>query len=117
MSNEIMDILNDMVDEGHFERVVAKSELLYDRKIWNSDILVEGGVSYYYPTKIDNVELKDRYRVAMTYKREHTKKLKYKVKLANGELFSVAAKSIKEAQAVVDQLFGRGHYRVSEQLV
>lgn len=86
-------------------------------KKWDEEILIQGGISYYYPTKSDNVELKDRYRVAMTYKREYTKKLKYKVKLANGELFSVAAKSIKEAQAVVNQLFGKGHYRVSEQLV
>lgn len=117
MSNEIMDIINDMVDEGHFERVVSKSELLYNRKIWNSDILIEGGISYYYPTKSDNAELKDRYRVAMTYKREYTKKLKYKVKLANGEIFSVAAKTMSEGQAVVDELFGKGHYRVSEQLV
>ena len=117
MNDSVMDILNSMVDEGHFEKVVSKSELLYDRKIWNSDILTEGGLSYYYPTKSDGVELKNKYRVAMTYKREHTKKLKYKVKLANGELFSVAAKTIKEAQAVVDELFGKSHYRVSEQLV
>lgn len=94
---------------------VSKSNMI-DKK-WNEDVLITGGCTYFYPTKSDNVELKDRYRVAMTYKREHTKKLKYKVKLANGELFSVAAKSIKEAQAVVDELFGRGHYRVSEQLV
>lgn len=86
-------------------------------KKWNEDILVSGGVSFFYPTKNDNVELKDKYRVAMTYKREHTKKLKYKVKLANGEMFSVAAKTMGEGQAVVNQLFGRGHYRVSEQLV
>lgn len=86
-------------------------------KQWNEDVLITGGCTYFYPTKSDNVELKDRYRVAMTYKREHTKKLKYKVKLANGELFSVAAKSMSEGQAVVNQLFGKGHYRVSEQLV
>lgn len=86
-------------------------------KKWNQDILVQGGISYYYPDKSDNVELKDKYRVAMTYKREHTKKLKYKVKLANGELFSVAAKTIWEAQTVVDEMFGKGKYRVSEQLV
>ena len=86
-------------------------------KKWNEEILVSGGVSYFYPTKSDDAELKDRYRVSMTYKREHTKKLKYRVRLANGELFSVAAKSIREAQAVVDELFSKGHYRVSEQLV
>ena len=86
-------------------------------KKWNEEILIQGGVSFYYPTKSDTVELKDKYRVAMTYKREYTKKLKYKVKLANGELFSVAAKSIKEAQAVVDELFGARMYRVSEMMV
>lgn len=86
-------------------------------KKWNEDILIQGGTSYFYPTKSNTVELKDRYRVAMTYKREYTKKLKYKVKLANGEIFSVAAKSMGEGQAVVNELFGRGHYRVSEQLV
>lgn len=86
-------------------------------KKWNEDVLITGGCTYFYPAKSDNVELKDKYRVAMTYKREHTKKLKYKVKLANGEIFSVAAKSMGEGQAVVNQLFGRGHYRVSEQLV
>lgn len=94
---------------------VSKSNVI-DKK-WNEDVLITGGCTYYYPTKSDNVELKDRYRVAMTYKREHTKKLKYKVKLANGEIFSVAAKSMGEGQAVVNQLFGKGHYRVSEQLV
>lgn len=94
---------------------ISKSNVI-DKK-WNEDVLITGGCTYYYPTKIDNVELKDKYRVAMTYKREYTKRLKYKVKLANGEIFSVAAKSIKEAQAVIDELFGKSHYRVSEQLV
>lgn len=94
----------------------VSSSNVNDKK-WNEEILIQGGIGYYYPTKSDNVELKDRYRVAMTYKREHTKKLKYKVKLANGELFSVAAKTTGEAQAVIDELFGKSHYRVSEQLV
>lgn len=86
-------------------------------KKWSEYILVSGGISYYYPTKIDNVELKDRYRVAMTYKREHTKKLKYKVKVASGEIFSVAAKSQSEAQEIVNQLYGKRMYRVSQELV
>lgn len=94
---------------------VSESNVIDKR--WNEDILITGGCTYYYPTKINNVELKDKYRVAMTYKREYTKKLKYKVKLANGEIFSVAAKSMGEGQAVVDELFGKRMYRVSEQMV
>lgn len=94
---------------------VSESNVI-DKK-WNEDILITGGCTYFYPTKIDNVELKDKYRVAMTYKREHTKKLKYKVKLANGEIFSVAAKTQAESQAVVDMLFGKRMYHVSQMMV
>lgn len=86
-------------------------------KKWNEEILVSGGLSYFYPTKNDNVELKDKYRVAMTYKREHTKKLKYKIKTANGEIFSVAAKTQSEGQEIVNQLYGKRMYRVSQELV
>lgn len=53
-----------------------------DSKKWNEDVLITGGTTYYYPTKSDNAELKGKYRVSMTYKREHTKKLKYKVKVS-----------------------------------
>ena len=117
MSKDIMNILIDMVDEGHFEKVVSKAELLYDRKIWNSDILVEGGISYYYPEQNPTNDLKKRYRVSCTYKDEHTKLLKYKIRTAQDEVFSVAASSQREAQAVVDELFGVRHYRVSQQMV
>lgn len=86
-------------------------------KKWNEDILVRGGVLFFYPTKSDNVELKDKYKVAMTYKREHTKKLKYKIKVASGEIFSVAAKSQLEAQEIVNQLYGKRMYRVSQELI
>lgn len=86
-------------------------------KKWNEDVLITGGCTYFYPTKSDNVELKDRYRVCMTYKREYTKKLKYKIKVASGEIFSVAAKSQSEAQEIVNQLYGKRMYRVSEQMV
>lgn len=86
-------------------------------KKWNEEILIQGGISYYYPDKSDSVELKDRYRVSMTYKREHTKKLKYKIKTANGEIFSVAAKTQSEGQEIVNQLYGKRMYRVSQELV
>lgn len=86
-------------------------------KKWNEDILLTGGISYYYPAKSDNVELKDRYRVSCTYKDKHTKLLKYKIKTANGEIFSVAAKTQSEAQYIINEIYGKGQYRVSEQLV
>ncbi|CAH1192934.1 Hypothetical protein DAL_22 [Psychrobacter phage D'Alembert] len=95
----------------------AVSESNVTDKKWNEDVLITGGCTYFYPTKIDNVELKDKYRVSMTYKREHTKKLKYKIKVASGEIFSVAAKTMGEAQAVVNELYGKRMYRVSQELV
>lgn len=97
------------------------AEEMYDKKQWNENILISGGISYYYPiVKFggDVVEIGKRYRVAMTYKgrfneEQHTKKLKYRVRLANDEIFSVAAKTAKEAQYIVDELFGKNMYRVS----
>lgn len=102
--------------------MLSKEEML-DKKLWDVRVLSEGGISFFYPepkletNNADTLELKKRYRVSCTYKDEHTKLLKYKVKKADGEIFSVAAKSMGEGQAVVNQLFGKGHYRVSEQLV
>lgn len=101
--------------------VLSKEEML-DKKLWDVRVLAEGGVSYFYPEPklgIDNavtLELKKRYRVSCTYKDEHTKLLKYKIKKADGEIFSVAAKSTKEAQAVVDMLFGKRMYHVSQMM-
>ena len=136
MNDSVMDILNSMVNEGHFEKVVSKSELLYDRKIWNSDILTEGGLSYYYPTdemKSRAPTLKDKYRVALTLNSTSSirrrailegkedmsllKPLKFKIKDASGSIFSVASKTCGEAQSVVDSLYGKGHYKVSQMIL
>ena len=97
-------------------------ELMYAKKVWNDEILDKGGVSYW---QLDNPEkratsdgklFKAKYRVAMT-SRECDVKLKFKVKTASGSVFSVAAKTCAEAQMVVDAVFGRGMYRVSQMLV
>ncbi len=96
-------------------------ELMYKKKRWDSEILEVGGVSYYsptYPEKLLNSEgspYKAKYRVAKT-SRECDKLLKFRVKTADGKIFSVASKTQGEAQYVVDNLFGKGHYRVSQML-
>ena len=136
MSDKIMEILNDMVDEGHFEKIVGKAELMYNRKLWNVDVLTEGGFSYYYPTdemKSRAPTLKDRHRVALTLTPTSTlrrkaildgkedmsllKPLKFKIKDASGNIFSVASKTCGEAQAIVDSIYGKGHYKVSQMFV
>ena len=102
--------------------LLSKEEML-DKKLWDVRVLSEGGISFFYPEpnlvfdNTDKLELKKRYRVSCTYKDEHTKLLKYKIKTANGEIFSVAAKTQLEAQGVVNELFGVRMYRVSEMMV
>lgn len=99
--------------------LLSKEEML-DKKLWDVRVLSEGGFSYFYPEPklgADALELKKRYRVSCTYKDEHTKLLKFKIKKADGEVFSVAAKTQSEGQAVVDGLFGKNMYRVSQMMV
>lgn len=102
--------------------LLSKEEML-DKKLWDVRVLSEGGISFFYPEpklEIDNadtLELKRRYRVSCTYKDKHTKLLKFKIKTANGEIFSVAAKTQAEGQEIVNQLYGKRMYRVSQELV
>lgn len=96
-------------------------ELMVEKKVWDSEVLETGGVSYY---KLDNPEkrttsdgtlFKSKYRVAMTERRKG-KLLKFRIKTASGEIFSVAAKTCGEAQYVVNSIFGKGMYSVSQML-
>lgn len=102
---------------------LSEAEVMFKKKLWDDCILSEGGVSYYYPSNKDELNngdgtpYKERYRVAMTHGEECDTKLKFKVKTATGEIFSVASKNTGEAQLVVDELFGKGHYSVSQFLV
>ena len=102
---------------------LLSTEEMLDKKLWDVRVLSEGGISYFYPEPklmVDNaetLELKKRYRVSCTYKDGHTKLLKFKIKKADGEIFSVAAKTQAESQAVVDMLFGKRMYHVSQMMV
>ncbi len=115
---------------------VINSEEMFKDKLWNVDVLSEGGFSFYYPTdemKAKTPTLKDRYRVALTLsptsplrrkallegKEDMSllKPLKFKIKDASGNIFSVASKTCGESQAIVDSLYGKGHYKVSQMIV
>ena len=115
---------------------INNAEVMYKAKLWNVDVLNEGGFSYYYPTdemKAKTPALKDRYRVALTLtptspirrkailegKEDMSllKPLKFKIKDASGNIFSVASKTCGESQAIVDSLYGKGHYKVSQMIV
>ena len=88
-------------------------------KLWDEAVLRDGGISYWHIQDVDLVKLGrfcKKYRVALA-KGGCDKKLKYKIKTATGEVFSVAAKTDREAQIVVDELFGGGMYRVSQFII
>ena len=112
------------------------AEIMFKAKLWNIEILNSGGFSYYYPTdemKARTPTLKDRYRVALTlspaspFRRKTIlegkedmsllKPLKFKIKDASGNIFSVASKTCGEGQAIVDSIYGKGHYKVSQMIV
>lgn len=112
------------------------AEIMFKAKLWNVEVLTEGGISYYYTTdemKSKTPTLKDRYRVALTLSPTSTlrrkailegkedmsllKPLKFKIKDASGNIFSVASKTCGEAQAIVDSIYGKGHYKVSQMIV
>lgn len=96
-------------------------EIMYGKKVWDSEILESGGNSYFNPenpegrTTSDGTLFKKKYRVSMTQKRKG-KLLKFRIKTASGEIFSVASKTCGEAQMVVDEIFGKGMYNVSQML-
>ena len=117
-------------------KTINNAEAMYIAKLWNVDVLSDGGFSFYYPTdemKAKTPALKDRYRVALTLSptspirrkaiiegKEDVsllKPLKFKIKDASGNIFSVASKTCGESQAVVDSIYGKGHYKVSQMIV
>lgn len=75
------------------------------KKGWNDGILTEGGISYY---KLNN----KWYKVSVC-DGDNDVVLKFKFKDAMNRLVSISAKSAKEAQDVVDEVYGKGKYTVS----
>ena len=75
------------------------------KKEWDENILTDGGISYY---KLNN----KWYRVSVC-NNDNDIVLKYWFKNALGVKVSVSTKTLKEAQSVVDDLFGKGKYNLS----
>lgn len=75
------------------------------KKEWNDDILTDGGVSYY--------KLNDKWYRVSVCDGDNDVVLKFTIKDAMSRLVSVSAKSLKEAQQVVDSIYGKGKYTVS----
>ena len=91
-----------LLNSNHAGSVTATNETT---KTWNPNILTEGGVSYY---KLNN----KWYRVSVC-DGDNDVVLKFKFKDAMSRLVSISAGSLKEAQQVVDSIYGKGKYTVS----
>ena len=104
-----------MIDEqkallGEGLDINKDGDIVKVKKGWNEDILTGGGISYY---KLNN----KWYRVSVC-NNDNDIVLKFRFKDAIGRWVSVSAKSIKEAQAVVNDIYGvskdgKGKYTVS----
>ena len=107
---EIVAKIQAMLDEqkrllGEGLDISKDGDIVKVKKEWNEDILTDGGVSYY--------KLNDKcYRVSVC-DGDNDVILKFRFKDAVGRWVSVSAKSIKEAQSVVDDIFGKHKYTVS----
>ena len=107
---EIVDKIEAMLDEqkrllNEGLDISKDGDIIKVKKEWDEDILTDGGISYY---KLNN----KWYRVSVC-DGDNDIILKFKIKTALDKTLSVSAKTLKEAQSVVDDLFGKGKYIVS----
>ena len=92
MLNEQKRLLGEGLD------VNKDGDIVKVKKEWNEDILTDGGVSYY--------KLNDKcYRVSVC-DGDNDIILKFRFKDAVGRWVSVSARSLKEAQQVIDSIYG-----------
>ena len=75
------------------------------KKEWNENILDVGGISYY--------KLGDKWYRVSVCDGDNDVILKFRFKDAIGRWVSVSARSLKEAQQVIDSIYGKGKYTVS----
>ncbi len=100
---DITDIIQTMIDEQ--KRLLNEGldinedgDIVKVKKEWNECILTDGGISYY---KLNN----KRYRVSVC-DGDNDVILKFRFKDSMGRWVSVSAGSLKEAQQVIDSIYG-----------
>ena len=104
MINELKRLLGEGLD------VNKDGDIIKVKKEWDENILAEGGISYY--------KLNDKWYRVSVCDVDNDIVLKYWFKNALGIKVSVSAGSLKEAQAVVNDIYGvskdgKGKYTVS----
>ena len=107
---EITARIQAMIDEqkrllGEGLDISKDGDIVKVKKEWNDDILTDGGVSYY---KMNN----KWYRVSVCDGGNDIV-LKYWFKNALGMKVSVSSRTLREAQRVVDDIYGKSKYNLS----
>ena len=102
-----------ILDDGEKPPVKTKKEVTKVDYSFNPKVLVNGGITFYH-TMVDGK--KRKFRISVTSE-THDVVLKFSTRIANGERFSVNAKSYSEANAILDELFSKNMYRVSGTVV
>ena len=74
-------------------------------KEWQPDILTKGGIAYY--------TLNDKKYKVSVCNNDNDVVLKFKFKDAMSRLVSISARTLREAQQVVDDIYGKGKYTLS----
>ena len=92
-------------------KTINKAEAMYKAKLWNVDVLNEGGLSF-----IKDEETSRVYKVSMTNKSNDVV-YKWRIKTATGEIFSVCSKTSSESQKIVNKIYGKNKYTVSMMLL
>ena len=100
---EIMAKIQAMIDEqkrllGEGLDINKDGDIVKVKKGWNEDILTGGGVSYY--------KLNDKWYRVSVCDGDNDIILKFRFKDAVGRWVSVSARSLKEAQQVIDSNYG-----------
>ena len=100
---EIMAKIQTMLDEqrrllGEGLDISKGDDIVKVKKEWNEDILTNGGVSYY--------KLNDKWYRVSVCDGDNDVILKFRFKDAMGRWVSVSAGSLKEAQQVIDSIYG-----------
>ena len=104
MLDEQKRLLNEGLD------INKDGDIVKVKKEWNEDVLINGGVSYY--------KMNDKWYRVSVCDGDNDIVLKYWFKNALGVKVSVSTRSLKEAQALVNDIYGvskdgKGKYNLS----
>ena len=100
---EMVSKIQVMIDEqkrllGEGLDVNKDGDIIKVKKEWNEDILTDGGISYY--------RLNDKWYRVSVCDGDNDIILKFRFKDAMGRWVSVSTRSLKEAQQVIDSIYG-----------